>query len=100
MERADEVLAVAGIDCGLAADRGIDLRKQRGGYLHIVETAAHNRGGKAGEVADDAAAERHHDIGALDACGNQRFAVSPAGTVTDVVPMPAAASAASVAARW
>src|SRR5262249_26208673 len=74
MERADEVLAVAGIDCRLAADRGIDLRKQRGGYLHIVETAAHNRGGKAGEIADDAAAERHHDIGTLDACGNQRFA--------------------------
>src|SRR5262249_44057481 len=76
MERTDEVLALAGIDCGLAADRGIDLRKQRGGDLHIVETAADNRSGKAGKIADDAATERHHDIGALDARGNQRFADS------------------------
>src|SRR5262249_1159138 len=76
MERADEVLAVAGIDRGLAADRGIDLRQQRGGNLNIVETTADNRGGKAGEIADDTAAERHHHIGALDARGNQRFADS------------------------
>src|SRR5262249_60029720 len=76
MERADEVLALAGIDCGLAADRGVDLCKQRGGDLHIVEAAADNRGGKASEIADDAAAERYHDVGALDARGNQRFADS------------------------
>src|SRR5262249_18292934 len=76
MERPDEVLAVVRIDCGLAADRGIDLRQQRGGNLDIVETTADNRGGKAGEIADDAAAERYHDISALDARGNQRFADS------------------------
>src|SRR5262249_46871025 len=35
-----------------------------------------NRGGEAGKIADDAATERHHDIGALDARGNQRFADS------------------------
>src|SRR5262249_12469796 len=40
------------------------------------ETTADNRGGKAGEIADDAAAERYHDISALDARGNQRFADS------------------------
>ncbi len=76
MEGADEVLAVIGIDGGLAADRGIDLRKQRGWHLHIVETTADNRGGEAGKIADHAATERHHDIGAFDARGNQRFAHS------------------------
>ncbi len=74
MERADEILAVHGIDCGLAADGGVDLGKQAGGNLHIVETAPHEGGGKTGEIADDPAAERHHDIGALDARGNERFA--------------------------
>jgi hypothetical protein len=74
MKRADEILAVRGIDCGFAADGRVDLRKQRGGNLHIIETAPHEGSGKTGEIADDPAAERHHDIGALDARGNERFA--------------------------
>src|SRR5262249_34344611 len=73
MERAEEILAVHGIDGGLAANGGIDLRKQSRRNLHIVETAAHKRGGKTGKIADDPAAERHHDIGALDACRDERF---------------------------
>ena len=67
MERADQVLAVARIDPGLAADRGIDLRQQRGRHLHDVEAAAQDRGGKAREIADHAAAERDHHVVALDA---------------------------------
>ena len=73
MERADQILAVGGIDRGLAADRGIDLCQQRGRHLHVIETAPHRRRGKAGEIADDAAAERDHEIAAFDARGNDRF---------------------------
>ena len=53
--------------------------------------AAHDRGGEAGEVADHAAAERDHEIAALDARREQRvadlleacaklFELSPGGT--------------------
>src|SRR6185437_878347 len=55
------------IDACLAADRGVDLRQQRGRHLHEVDAASDARSGKAGEVADDAAAERDHEIAALDA---------------------------------
>ncbi len=57
MESADQILAVGGIDRGLAADRGIDLRQQRGRDLHVIEAAPRHRGGEAGEIADDAAAQ-------------------------------------------
>ena len=93
MERADQILAVGGIDRGLAADRGIDLRQQRGRHLHVIEPAPHHRGGEAGEVADDAAAERDDEIAALDARRDdlprrparirESFSTpSPAGTIT------------------
>ena len=74
MKRADQILAVGGIDRGLAADRGIDLRQQRGRHLHVIKAAPHRRRRKAGEVADDAAAERNHEIAAFDARGDDRFA--------------------------
>ena len=74
MERADQILAVGGIDRGLAADRGIDLRQQRGRHLHIIESAPHRGRREAGEIADDAAAERDHEIAALDARGDDRLA--------------------------
>src|SRR6185312_14465339 len=64
---ADQVLAVARIDAGLAADRRVDLRQQRGRHLHEIDAAAYARRGEAGEIADDAAAERDHQIAALDA---------------------------------
>ena len=74
MESADEVLAVAGVDGGLAADRGIDLRQQRGRHLHVIEPAPHHRRGESGEIADDAAAERDDEIAALDARGDDGLA--------------------------
>ena len=52
---------MAGIDRGLAADRGIDLRQQRGRHLDVIDAAAHHRRRKPGKIADHAAAERHHD---------------------------------------
>ena len=67
MERADEILAVARIDRGLAADRGIDLRQQRRRHLHDVEAAPQDRGREARKIADHAAAERDDEVVALDA---------------------------------
>ena len=58
VERADHVLAARVVDAGLAADRGVDLREQRGRHLHEVDAALVAGGGEAGHVADHAAAER------------------------------------------
>ena len=74
MEGAEQVLAVRRIDAGLAADRGIDLRQQRGRHLHEIDAAPQDRRREAGEIADDAAAERDHQIVALDLGRDQRFA--------------------------
>ena len=67
MKGADQVLAVLAVDRGLAADRAVDLRQQRGRHLHVIEAAQQGRGGKAGEIADDAAAQRDERRAALDA---------------------------------
>ena len=72
MEGADQVLAVRRVDAGLAADRGIDLRQQRRRDLHEVHAAPGDRGGEAGEVADDAAAERDDEVAALEPGLEQR----------------------------
>ena len=67
MERADEVLAFGQVHAGLAADRGVDHRQQRGRHLHDVDTAVVDGGGEPGGVADDTAAERDHDVAAQEA---------------------------------
>ena len=74
VERADQVLAVRRVDRGLAADRAVDLRQQRRRHLYEVDAAQQGRGGKAGEVADDAAAERDQRRAALDAERQHVFA--------------------------
>ena len=74
VEGADQILAVGGIDRGLAADRGIDLRQQRGRNLHVIEAAPHYRRGEAGKIADDATAERNHQIAALHPRRDDRLA--------------------------
>ena len=58
VEGADHVLAQRVVDAGLAADRGIDLRQQRGRHLHEGHAAHVAGGGEAGHVADHAAAQR------------------------------------------
>jgi hypothetical protein len=73
MERAEQVLALRRVDSGLAADGRVDLRQQRCRHLHEIDTAAHDRRGKAGEIADYAAAERDDEIVALDFRCDQRF---------------------------
>ncbi|MCY1546275.1 hypothetical protein D9M68_822640 [compost metagenome] len=65
VEGANEVLAMGRIDAGLAADRAIDLRQKRGRHLHEIHATPSNGGGKAGEIANDTATERNHQIAAL-----------------------------------
>ncbi len=74
MKRAEQVLALRRIDAGLAADRRIHLRQQRGRHLHEIHAAAQDRRREAGEIADHAAAERNDEIVALDLRRDQRLA--------------------------
>ncbi len=60
------------VDSGLAADRGIHLRKQRGGNLHVADAALIARRREARDVADHAAAQRQHGRVAIHLVGNQR----------------------------
>ena len=59
MEGANQVLAMAGVDRGLATDRAIDLAQQRRRHLHIVDAAQQNRRQKAAQVPHHAAAQRY-----------------------------------------
>ncbi len=63
---ADKVLALRGVDPGFAANRTVDLRQQRCRYLHKTNAAAQNRGGKAHQIADNAAAQSDHNVIAFD----------------------------------
>ena len=73
MKRAEQVLALRRVDAGLAADRGIDLGQKRSRHLHEIDAAAQDRRRKAGEIADHPAAERNHQIVALDLRRDQRL---------------------------
>ncbi len=65
VEDTDQVLAMGGVDAGFTADGRIDLRQQRCGNLHELHAAPDDTGNEAGQVTDNAAAERHHRIAAL-----------------------------------
>ena len=64
VERADEVLPLRKVHRGLAADRGVDLREQRGGCLHHVDAAVVDGRDEARGVTDHTAAERNDRIAA------------------------------------
>ena len=66
VEGADQILALARIDRGLAADRGIGLGEQAGRHRDPVAAALEHSGGEAGDVADDAAADRDDMVGAAE----------------------------------
>ena len=74
MERADEILALARIDSGLAADRRVDLRKQCRRHLHEIETAPGACSREPCKIADHAAAKRYDEIVAFDTRGDDRLA--------------------------
>ena len=71
VECADEVFALGHIHAGLAADRGIDLREQGGRDLAQRDAAQEGRRREAGDVADDATAERDDEILARHAVREQ-----------------------------
>ena len=71
MKRADEILARRRVDAGLSADRRVDHREQRRRHLHERNAAHERRRDEAGEVADDAAAERDDRRVAAEARGEQ-----------------------------
>ncbi len=73
MKGADQVLALRGVDAGLATDRTVDLRQKRGRHLHEAHTPAQDRGGKAHQVADHAAPQRHDQIAPFDLLVQQPF---------------------------
>jgi hypothetical protein len=68
---ADVVLRRGQVDAGLAAVGGVDLRDERRRDLHDRHAALVGGGAEAGEVADDAAAERDHVVGARHAGGHE-----------------------------
>ena len=71
MECADQILARTGVDRSLAAHAAIDLRQQAGGELHEIAAALGDGGGKSGQIADHAAAQRQNMIAALHAAIEQ-----------------------------
>ena len=71
MKGADQVLAPGRVDGGLAAHRGVHLRKQGGRDLHEIDAALVDRRGETGEVAHHAAAEGDDQISAVQFKGQQ-----------------------------
>ena len=71
VEGADKVLPLARVDRGLAAHGAVDLGEQRRGHLDVVDSAQHDRGGEAGQIPDDAAAERDDRAGPVHSCVEQ-----------------------------
>ena len=66
VERSHEVLTLAGVDTGLAADGAVHLGQQRGRDLDEIQAAQGYRGGEAHQIPDHAAAEGDQHGRALD----------------------------------
>ena len=64
VERAHQVLALGGVDAGLAADGGVHHAQQAGGHVDDLDAAQPGRGDEAGEVGDGAAADGDDGVGA------------------------------------
>ena len=74
MEGADQVLAVRELMPVLPpTEESTCASSVVGTCTKSIPRRTHGRG-KAGEIADDAAAERDHEIAALDARGDDRLA--------------------------
>ena len=65
---ANQILAMSGIDGGLAAHRRIYLSQQCRWDLHIIEPPPHHGGGESGKIANHPAAEGDDQIVALYLC--------------------------------
>ena len=64
VEGADQVLALGGVDAGLAAHRGVDHAQQRGRDVDDLDAAQPGGGDEAGQVGDGAAADGDDGVGA------------------------------------
>ena len=67
-EGSDQVLTLRQVDRGLAADRGIHHREQRGRNLNTGYPAEIERSREPRKVACHTAAERNHDILSRELC--------------------------------
>src|SRR5512139_719764 len=74
MKGTDEILALQGVDTGLAADGRVDLREQGGGHLHVIEATPNTCRGKARKIADYTATERDAEVAALNVRKEQGLA--------------------------
>ena len=85
VEGPDEVLAGAGVDAGLAADRGVDHGQQGGGHVDDADAAQPRRGDEPAEVGGRSPADRHDRVGPgeaglaerLPAVGRDRRGLGP-----------------------
>ena len=67
VEAADQVLALRGVDAGLAADCGVDHAEHRGRHGDQPDAAQPGRGDEAGQIGGGAAAEPDHRVGSGEA---------------------------------
>ena len=67
VERADEVLALGGVDAGLAADRRVDHAEQRRGQVDDLDPAQPGRRDEAGQVGDGAPTDPDDGVAAGEA---------------------------------
>ncbi len=65
VEATDQIFAGGEIDTGFATDRRVDLRKEGGWDLDVVNAAHVDGSEEAGDVADDAAAEGDEERGTV-----------------------------------
>ena len=73
VKRAHQVLALGGVDAGLAADGTVHLGQKRCRHLHEAHPAPQNRRRKPHQIANHAATQRHHHIAPLDLLVQQPF---------------------------
>ena len=69
----DQVFAMGRIDAGLAPNRGVNLRQQRGRHLHKSHPAPQHGAGKPHQIAHHPAAKGNHNIPAFDFFGQKPF---------------------------
>ena len=73
VEGADEVLALGGVDPGLAADRGVDHAEHRGRDLDDAQPAQEGRRHEAGQIGRRSPADTDDRIGAGEAGLTERL---------------------------
>ena len=73
MEAADQILSARDVDPGLAAHRAVHLSQESRRDLHEIDAAEGDARGEAGEIANDAAAERQDGRLAVNAESQHRL---------------------------